>query len=87
MYTLKFPFKDLTDTEIKALKFRNDGRIKVGDLLRIAEQMDEAKAAPSSENAYLVARMCGLSLKEIEEMDVSDFNEVVRLLQGKGRAS
>jgi hypothetical protein len=83
---LKFPFEDLTGEKRNQVTIK--GRVKVGDMMAVASQMELAKAPPSAENVYLIARMCGLDILEIERMDVEDFNTVVkRVLEGKTLAS
>lgn len=86
---LKYPFKSsITGDEIKAVNLRNEGRVKVGDMMAVAAHMERDKMPPSTENVYLVARMCGLDVKEIEGMDAQDFTAIVHeIFKGKPEAS
>ncbi len=65
---LKYPIKGLDGAEITEAKIR--GRVKVADMMHVAQ---EAKH-PSSEGPCLVARMTGLTIEEVERLDLVDYN-------------
>lgn len=73
-YTLVTPFKDLFGTERTTLKVR--------DVIRARDVMAAREAGTDAFRIgiALIARMCGLDPKDVEEMDIRDVDALDALI-------
>lgn len=77
-YKLKFPIKARDGKTLTSVTYRE--RVLVSDVMYVAEHATSAKV----EGVWMVARLCGLDVSEIELMDLEDYNEIyTKVIEGK----
>ncbi len=78
-HTLKYSIKSFDGGMLSTVTYRE--RVKVADMMAVAES---SKGRDGAEGPHLVARMCGLPVSVIEDMDMEDYNDLyAKIMSGK----
>lgn len=69
-HKLKYPIKTASGKTVSSVSVRK--RPLVADVMYVAEHATN----PKIEAVWMIARLCGLDVSEIEQMDLEDYNEI-----------